>query len=333
MIIISTKTCDGCAGPIPQGEDLTCSCCHLSLHRYCAGIPRTHYADASLNFVCIACTQKAGDATVRELKGEIASLKAEILVLKSALTEMNRTAEQAPDSQNAVTPTVDEAWVTVSRQPRKPNTERQQRYPRRPKRHQQSATVAGRNEESSNERIQTTNRRDNLGGRDRTPQAGARKIWGTLKSTTARAVERAISTIAKIPFKDFSVKRKFKNIQGDHNRRRIARWWFVVRAEESILQELTESWNAIAIQTNWKLEPLLVFADEIQPQQNCSNADDEAQLTHINQEESGTNADDEAQPTQINQEESNTSASSSTAEILTSQDISDSQSTSFLGHQ
>ena len=71
-----------------------------------------------------------------------------------------------------------------------------------------------------------------------------------------------------------------------------------------------------------------------QPQQNCSNADDEAQLTHINQEESGTiNADDEAQPTQINQEESNTSASSSTAEILTSQDISDSQSTSFLGHQ
>ena len=59
----NTKLCDGCEGSIPQDEVLTCSSCQLSLHRYCAGIPRTHYADISLQFVCLACVQKASDTT------------------------------------------------------------------------------------------------------------------------------------------------------------------------------------------------------------------------------------------------------------------------------
>ena len=36
----------------------------------------------------------------------------------------------------------------------------------------------------------------------------------------------------------------------------VTRWWFVVRCEESALEQLQEEWQAVALQTAWKLEPL-----------------------------------------------------------------------------
>ena len=68
----------------------------------------------------------------------------------------------------------------------------------------------------------------------------------------------------------------------------------MVRAEENVLQQLAESWNALAIQTNWKLEPLLTFADEqleihYQLPTNSSTTDEEAQLTLTSQGDTHTN--------------------------------------------
>ena len=228
---------------------------------------------------------------------------------------MSTVTEQVANFQSAAA-TLSESehgsWVTVSRQSRRLNTERQQHYPRGPKRQQQSTTQFGDRTRSG--QTQSVSRRDKFGGRERTPQEGARKIWGTVKSTTTKAVERALCTIAKLPSSDFSVKRKFKNVQGN---RRIIRWWFVVRADESVLQKLTESWNAVAIQTNWKLEPLLVYADKIQAHLSDSDA----------------NSDSETQPaSSSNQERTNTNKSSM-AESLSVQNANDSQSTSFLEDQ
>ena len=67
-----------------------------------------------LPFVFLACTQKASDATVSELKDEIAALKAEILLLKSALAEMNATTKQDNTARTDPEP----CGVTVSRQVR-----------------------------------------------------------------------------------------------------------------------------------------------------------------------------------------------------------------------
>ena len=39
--------------------------------------------------------------------------------------------------------------------------------------------------------------------------------------------------------------------------KRVVRWWFVIRAEESALVQLQKDWHLVAMQTDWKLTPLL----------------------------------------------------------------------------
>ena len=39
----------------------------------------------------------------------------------------------------------------------------------------------------------------------------------------------------------------------------MKKWWFVVRGEEDLLTNLEASWNGIALQTAWRLQPVHVF--------------------------------------------------------------------------
>ena len=65
------------------------------------------------------------------------------------------------------------------------------------------------------------------------PIKGARKVWNTYKFVTASAVSHAIHKITSIPAADLSIKRKFKS-----NDNKVLSWWFVVRGEETILEQL-----------------------------------------------------------------------------------------------
>ena len=40
-------------------------------------------------------------------------------------------------------------------------------------------------------------------------------------------------------------------------------WWFVLRGEESTLQNLESCWNQLELQTKWKLEPVLRYSDAV----------------------------------------------------------------------
>ena len=93
---------------------------------------------------------------------------------------------------------------------------------------------------------------------------GARKIWGTLRTTTSNAVS---STLSKLTSKgnQVQVKRKFKSIQ---NTNKTVRWWFVIRGSEDMLQEIESEWDHVSAQTNWKLEPLLKFPDPVDVHDN-----------------------------------------------------------------
>ena len=118
-------------------------------------------------------------------------------------------------------------------------------------------------------------------------------------------MRRAVSTIANIPTGEFNVKRKFKTSQSQQSRNHVVRWWFVLRADENVLKRLEESWGAIAIQTNWKLEPLLSFAEE-QPNPPRSQAQDESG-------EAGQSSQSPRQPMQgTNNDEETTTTQSST---------------------
>ena len=107
-----------------------------------------------------------------------------------------------------------------------------------------------------------------------TPVLGARKVWGTLRSTTVSAVANAICSVTNIPTTDISIKRKFKSRPNDN---RVKRWWFVLRGEESTLQKLEGCWNQLQLQTNWKLEPVLRFSDEAA----CTESDQSTSSTTV----------------------------------------------------
>ena len=83
----------------------------------------------------------------------------------------------------------------------------------------------------------------------------ARKVWGTLRTATATAVSNALKSLTNIPSNSLTVKRKFKTTTGDTSKQ-IVRWWFVIRGEEKVLEQLQNEWSSVSIQTAWKLEPL-----------------------------------------------------------------------------
>ena len=78
---------------------------------------------------------------------------------------------------------------------------------------------------------------------------GARRVWGTLRSTTTKSVSTTISKVCGMnPEK---VKRKFKKNNSD----RIVRWWFVLHDSEKALSEMDAKWDQVHMHTSWKLEP------------------------------------------------------------------------------
>lgn len=63
------------------------------------------------------------------------------------------------------------------------------------------------------------------------------------------------------------IKRKYKTAENNSSSaasgptNRVIRWWFVVRADEQILQQLDNDWHKVALQTGWELTPLLQYVN------------------------------------------------------------------------
>ena len=76
---------------------------------------------------------------------------------------------------------------------------------------------------------------------------GARRIWNTMPTCSARAVA---TTIAKlVPTKlDLQVKRKTKRLTNK------TIWWFVVHGSEGDLTLLEQDWEKVQCQTLWSLQ-------------------------------------------------------------------------------
>ena len=82
--------CGGCSATFTQSDEkLLCTVCKVSLHRYCAGVPLSHYPPLSTSnaFVCLVCTNKVNELARKELRAEIDSLKTEVQVLRQALKD------------------------------------------------------------------------------------------------------------------------------------------------------------------------------------------------------------------------------------------------------
>ena len=77
---------------------------------------------------------------------------------------------------------------------------------------------------------------------------GARRIWGTHHHATTKTIENAISRFCNV--QGLRIKRKTsRNRQTQKTSR-----WFVIHAQESVLQELDSKWDALSTQTSWTLK-------------------------------------------------------------------------------
>ena len=64
-----------------------CEVCLLHMHRYCAGLSRSHYQELlskSTPFVCTVCTQRSQKALIQQLQDEVLALRCELDKLRAA---------------------------------------------------------------------------------------------------------------------------------------------------------------------------------------------------------------------------------------------------------
>ena len=79
---------------------------------------------------------------------------------------------------------------------------------------------------------------------------GVRRIWGTMKACTIPTVSRSITRLTGIG-SNVQVKRKYKtNAKG-----KVVKLWFILHAEEAVLNQLELEWERVQLQTSLKLEP------------------------------------------------------------------------------
>lgn len=88
---------------------------------------------------------------------------------------------------------------------------------------------------------------------------GARRIWGTMKTTTSAAVINSLKRLTNFS-DEIKVTRKYKTARD--NRTVVAKWWFILRGAEERLQLLESGWESVATHTAWKLEPAYHFTDD-----------------------------------------------------------------------
>ena len=84
-------------------------------------------------------------------------------------------------------------------------------------------------------------------------------MWGTMRETSATAVVTTLTKLTSVTSDQVKARRKFKSGMVIIN---CIRWWFVVRGSEDVLSKLESDWEQVQLQTKWKIEPLLKFAEE-----------------------------------------------------------------------
>ena len=273
-----SKKCNLCTDTIkPSEEVLHCEgSCGAHMHRYCAGVTKKYYCElvkSSTPFVCLHCTQQLHKAEVRALQSELQALKAEISELRAtaeaaAATVTSGTAVAQPmasrysltspadsDELKAIREELDNVKTTVMAEIESLSYAAVTAKGR-PRRRNQSMKAAERPARPANPPADApANATPKT--KEKEKVSGARKIWGTLKSTSATAVSTAVTKLTSLTEDDFQVKRKYKQYQ--KNNSTVLRWWFVIRGSEEVMSKLEDEWEQLSLQTNWKIEPLMKF--------------------------------------------------------------------------
>lgn len=241
--------CGVCCKAVDDEKDDALLCegqCHQWMHRFCAGVTTEQYERLGLSerpFLCYVCNQDLHRKEVTKLQGEMEALRLE-------LSQLKETVGLLQSSQQSKCPWFPECSKSSNKHQAKNSNRRSRRNC------SQSGDVA---KSSTSNTAQSKQPPPSIDPpkRKRVPIVGARRIWGTLRTTTHIAVANTLKRFTTVDVENLRVKRKFKLATTDP--RRVQKWWFMVRGNEDILQQLEASWDAIAVQTAWKLEPAYTY--------------------------------------------------------------------------
>ena len=251
--------CDLCGETIcsTSQDSLQCEVCQFYMHRYCAGITRSHYHELcskSTPFVCMVYSQRSQRAIIQQLQDEVTALRSELNKLReadsletSAAAEINKAALDAlKDDVQQLKSTI-HGYSTLNRHAKPPYAK----------------MVATTN---------STETRPRKSKRTKQLVIGARRVWGTRRSATVSVVKDTIVNLAKIGTNELQVKRKYK-FKGEGK----VNWWFVVHAKEETLKALDAAWpqSVQSIQKHWKLEKCLMYVDQTASERPAAISDNE----------------------------------------------------------
>ena len=92
--------------------------------------------------------------------------------------------------------------------------------------------------------------------------SGLRKVWGSMQSCTTNVMAKTISNLCATMANKRQLRRKYKITSNGQ----VRHWCFLIRGDEEVLLELEKTWNTVAVQTSWKLEECMKFADSRSPE-------------------------------------------------------------------
>ena len=106
----------------------------------------------------------------------------------------------------------------------------------------------------------------------------AKKIWGTLRSTTVAAVDNVIKrTVSESLASSLHIKRKYRVSSNGS----IKKWWYVLRGDKSDVELLEKEWGKVSLHTGWRLESVFSFEDSDSSPTDSLLADTSSPASHV----------------------------------------------------
>ena len=243
-------------------EALLCEgVCKAWFHRRCLAVPTYHFelSNSTDPYVCLLCTTEKQAETIAALQQSVCALTKEVCDLKAAMANTQQRSGTASTT-----------WSTVVSRSKRPPRNPQQELPRE---------LTGARPTQSTRRNRNTQPESPIALPTRPTQPGresgshthtsakglhpgqrSMEDLGDPKKYNPTAIANTIKTItglSDLRKKNLVIKRKYKTSHS--NSKKVTKWWFVVRGDESMLEQLTTKWNSIEVQTAWKLEPVLCY--------------------------------------------------------------------------
>ena len=249
--------CGVCQGPVVDGKDEALLCegeCGLWFHRGCANVPPSRYkvlSNSEEPFLCLSCVNV-------QLTKEVALLKNELRGIAEVRERCAALSDEV--SLRLALDTLRKEFTSSSSSPSLSSTTTTNQRPASKKSNRSYAKVASTRQPSTNapdelnnvssgkpKQVQNTLlRRSTSKSGPKIKVDGARRIWNTMPTCSARAVATTIGKL--LPMKlDLQVKQKTKRLANK------TIWWFVVHGSETDLTQLERDWEKVQHQTLWSL--------------------------------------------------------------------------------